>query len=658
MPPRSHLRVLAYGPIQQTYNETRIAAVGLFLSGDAAVAMTDIWWGSSVRAHIAAVIAPLCMSCQADAAEQRRRIYFLESLSPALPAAVRTIDAFKKRLSETTNEQFEIFVDYMELVRLPSQAHIDRTVQYLSGKYAEAPPDVVITLGRAAAPFMAKHREVVAPHVPLILVSVPLLDAKESRLDNVFWVNSEYSFSKTLELARQLQPDARHLVVVGGAGDYDQRWLNDARRELQPYRERYDTKYIVGLSYEDTLKEVSWLSKDTIVIMSFFFVDGSGQTHSSPKVAADVARVSPAPVYSPISTNLGEGIVGGYMDSWEEHGIAAADVALQILAGKPPEAIQRENKPRQTYHVDARHLTRWNISSARIPAGSEVRYREFSVWERYRWQIIAIIATLILQAAVITGLFFERRRRRLAEKELRERLMEVIHLNRTAVAGALSASVAHELNQPLGAIQSYAEAALVYLQADPPNVARAHDILNNILRDDQRAAKIISHLRGLLKKRSQSDLQEFDFTGVVDDTLQIVRPEAQKSGIELRAVNTGFPLPVRGDRIQVQQVLMNLAINGIDAMHDCRSGEAKMLISTALIDGSAVRVSVADSGTGIPPDALNKIFDAFYTTKGHGTGLGLSIARTIVETYGGKIWAENRPGGGATFFFTMPLSKA
>ena len=100
------------------------------------------------------------------------------------------------------------------------------------------------------------------------------------------------------------------------------------------------------------------------------------------------------------------------------------------------------------------------------------------------------------------------------------------------------------------------------------------------------------------------------------------------------------------------------AMNGLDAMHDCRPGEAKMLISTALVDGSAVRVSVADSGTGVPPNKLNEIFDAFYTTKGQGTGLGLSIARTIVETYGGKIWAENRPGGGATFFFTMPLSKA
>jgi len=537
--------------------------------------MTDSCRGCSVRAHIAAVIASLCLIGQASAADQRRRIYFLESLSPALPAAVRTIDAFKKRLSETTNEQFEIFVDYMELVRLPSQAHIDRTVQYLSGKYAEAPPDLLVTLGRAAAPFMVKNREAVASHVPLILVSVPSLDAKESGLDNVFWVNAEYNFSKTLELAQQLQPAARHLVVVGGAGAYDQRWLNDVRRELQPYSERYDTKYIVGRSYEDTLKEVSQLPKNTIVIMSFFFVDGSDQTYSSPKVAADVARASSAPVYSPISTNLGEGIVGGYMDSWEDHGIAAADVALQILAGKPPETIQRDNKPRQAYHVDARQLTRWNIGSARIPAGSEVHYREFNVWERYRWEIIAIVATVILQAAVITGLFFERRRRRNAELELRERLMEVIHLNRTAVAGALSASVAHELNQPLGAIQSYAEAALLYLQADPPNVARAHDILGNILRDDQRAAKIIAHLRSLLKKRNQSELQEFDLTDVVDDTVQIVRPEARKKGIDLTAMNTGFPLPVRGDRIQVQQVLMNLAMNGLDAMHDCRPGKPR-----------------------------------------------------------------------------------
>ena len=140
------------------------------------------------------------------------------------PAAVRTIDAFKKRLGEKTTEQFEIFVDYMEVVRLSSQAHRERTVHYLSGKYAEAPPDVLITLGRAALPFMAKYREAIAPNVPIILASVPSTDAKASDLQNVFWVTTEYSFSKTLDLAERLQPGARNLVIVGGASDYDRQY--------------------------------------------------------------------------------------------------------------------------------------------------------------------------------------------------------------------------------------------------------------------------------------------------------------------------------------------------------------------------------------------------------------------------------------------------
>src|SRR5262249_31212497 len=155
--------------------------------------------------------------------------------------------------------------------------------------------------------------EAVAPNVPIILASVPSEDARASDLQDVFWVTTEYSFSKTLALAQRLQPGAGHLVVVGGASDYDRRWLDLAHRELQPFSDRYIIQYVAGLSYEETLKEVSQLSKDTIVMMSLFFSDGSGKPRVSPEVAANVARVSPAPVYSPLSTTLGTGIVGGYM---------------------------------------------------------------------------------------------------------------------------------------------------------------------------------------------------------------------------------------------------------------------------------------------------------------------------------------------------------
>ena len=292
-----------------------------------------------------------------------------------------------------------------------------------------------------------------------------------------------------------------------------------------------------------------------------------------------------------------------------------------------------------------------------LPSGAEVRFREFSLWEQYRWHMIGILALVLAQAAIITWLYFEHRRRQIAERELRRRLLEVIHLNRTATASALSASIAHELNQPLGAILSYAEAAELYLKADPPNIERVEGILANIRRDDQRAAEIINHFRGLLKKSEAVELQEFDVNDVVRDSLHILDAEALKRGVSLSAYQAEGSLPVRADQVHLQQVILNLAINGMDAMQSCAPGKRRMSIQTALVGRSAVEVSVANSGTGIPAGKLNEIFDAFYTTKRLGTGLGLSIARTIVETYGGKIWAENRPGGGAAFRFTLPLSK-
>jgi signal transduction histidine kinase len=615
---------------------------------------------SSLRMPILAFVTLLAVGSQpAEAADQPRRIYFLESLAPTQPAAVRTIGAFTQRLREKTNERFEIFVDYMELSRFPRQAHIDRTVKYLSEKYVEAPPDLLIALGRAAISIVGKYHDVLAPNAPTIIANVPSREVtKTSPLDNVYWVATEYNFSKTLNLAQQLQPKARNLVVVGGASDYDRLWLDDARRELQPYSDRYTIRYISDVPYDDLLKQVSQLPKDTIVIMSFVFVDGSGTPRVPPEVAASVAKVSSAPVYSPVSSYLGTGIVGGYMDSWEDQGRATADLALEILSAKDPATISRVNIPVQTQRIDERQFRRWNLSRSGLPSQADVRFREFDLWEQYRWQIIGILATVLMQAAAIAWLFFERRRRRIAEMELRQRLLEVIHLNRTAVAGALSASVAHELGQPLGAIRSNAEAAALYLKADPPNIQRAQQVLASISRDDQRAAEIIDHFRALLKKRDDTELQQFDLNDVVHDTLEIVGPEAWKKGVELSAIPANVPLPVRGDRIHLQQVILNLAMNGIDALHDSDSGSGKMSIQTALIDDSAIEVSVADSGMGIPSDRLNRIFDTFYTTKQQGTGLGLPIARTIVETYGGKIWAENRPGGGAMFRFTLPLSRA
>ena len=166
---------------------------------------------------------------------------------------------------------------------------------------------------------------------------------------------------------------------------------------------------------------------------------------------------------------------------------------------------------------------------------------------------------------------------------------------------------------------------------------------------------IITKLRNLLKRKSTT--QECDLNAVIADAVQLLSPEATRRNIDLRVNGIQRALLVRADPVHLQQVIVILVTNGMDAMTDTTPGARKISIQTALAGESTVEVSVSDSGTGIPEDKLNEIFDTFYTTKEHGTGLGLTVARTIIETYDGKIWAENQAGGGAVFRFTLPLIR-
>jgi len=239
----------------------------------------------------------------------------------------------------------------------------------------------------------------------------------------------------------------------------------------------------------------------------------------------------------------------------------------------------------------------------------------------------------------------EHRRRYVAEAEVNSRRREVVRLNRVATVNVLSSSIAHELNQPLGAILSNTEAAQILLKADPPDLAQIGEILSDIIRDEQRADEIIHGLRNLLNERKEADLRALDLNDSVPELVKIVTPEIIKREITLRTVLTPEALPVRADPIHVHQVIMNLVMNGMDAMEN-QPGPHNLTIRTRRnAVGDAAEVRVSDSGTGIPEGDLTHIFDAFVTTKPQGTGLGLPIARTIIESYGGTIWAENRMQG-------------
>ena len=257
---------------------------------------------------------------------------------------------------------------------------------------------------------------------------------------------------------------------------------------------------------------------------------------------------------------------------------------------------------------------------------------------------------------VILGLAYERRRRRIAEGKARQRLLELVHLNQSATAGALSASIAHELNQPLGAIRINAEAAEAMLRSEPPNLDVIRQILADIRADDQRASDIIQQLRGMLRKRSDIDWQEFDINEVLESCVAILRAEAERRSITLTAHQTGRRLPVKADRVHVQQVVLNLATNAMDAMLELPPSAKRISFETALVGEAHAEISVSDGGHGIPKissTACSRLSSPPNRTAPGSAcrSLAPSSSPMAVELGG------NRPAGGAVLRFVLPLAQ-
>ena len=241
-------------------------------------------------------------------------------------------------------------------------------------------------------------------------------------------------------------------------------------------------------------------------------------------------------------------------------------------------------------------------------------------------------------------------------KRAEEAHQNLAHASRLAVAGELTALIAHEISQPLGAILSNADAAEILLDNGDLPVGDLREILGEIRKDDLRATEAIRRIRKLLRKRP-IDMQPVNVNDVSADVLKLVAGDAIRRRILLhKELEPGLPM-IRGDRVHLQHVLLNLVLNGMDAVNDNANDERRLTIRTSRIEPDKVEISVTDTGHGIPSDKLPRIFDSFFTTKKEGMGLGLSIARSIVEAHQGRIWAENNPDRGAVFRFDLPVMK-
>src|SRR5882672_5107501 len=732
-----------------------------------------VWWS---------LVLLFLFAAELRAAEPRR-VLMLHAFNYAFPSTTLIADGARKRLLERSPQPLEIDADFLDLARNTDAEYQSRIAMFLRAKYEKRPPDMVITLGSLALPFILRYRDDIAPNAPVVFTSVSPQNYGALRLPpNITGIISEFDLDRTLALAERLQPEASRLFVIAGSGEVDRRWQSAARKTIEERKRKFEVTYLFERSYANLVEEVSKIPRDSIVMLLTVFADSEGNTFVPAQVAGPLSAVSPAPLYAPYDTYIGNGVVGGFVETFESVGVRAADMALQILAGKDPATIAPQTNPGQAYRVDHRAMARWNLQESKLPPDTAILFKEPTIWTEHRGAVVAAIVIVGLQSLIVGALLLQRRRRLRAEnllKESEERMtfaaaaaniglwqfdrdrnelwatehcramfgiardapltrdaflsavhpddlqtathslrsleteqpaisdvrivlpggdvrwirmrarsyqedsgeseqrggifiditdqksaeaetalqrVEIEHLMRVSVLGELSGSIAHEVNQPLTAILSNAQAALHLLAQNSPDLAEVRDALQDIVDEDNRAGEVIHRLRSLLKK-GERKTEYVNINDLVRSTLSLLHSELIGRDISLRLDLDHTPFLTCGDSVQLQQVLLNLVMNAMDAMASTPIAQRSIQISTGSLQAGMVDVLVRDRGHGIRPKENGRLFEPFYTTKNHGLGLGLTLCSTIIQAHQGKLTLVNDERGGAIAKFSLPVQQ-
>ncbi len=702
-------------------------------------------------------------------------VLVLYSNNRLLPANIDIDRGLHQEIAKRTDPNVELFSEFFDHPSF-SGVEYERTLEvYLQEKYAARTPRVIVVAGDEALEFLLRRRPGLFPDVPVVHLAVgPATLRKIAPLPvDVVGVDAGYDPLGTIQLAMQLHPDARRLVVVTGASVPDRERESSLRAGIPQLGLQQSVEHIAGESNEEVMKRLAALGSDDVVYSPGYFRDGAGRELAPRDSVELMAAVSHAPVYGPYNTFIGTGAVGGRMPDFADMGRQAAIAVNRLLDGVAPADLGLPAEAAARVNLDWRQVPRWDIDPERIPADAVLHFKEPSFWEVHRDKAIMIAAVIILQAVLIAALLIERRQRqqtavalkaseaqmslagraarlsmwvwdiapprdgkanggssvvpalpleqllatvhpadrdrferavrqavalndeleleyrsvradgevswiaargraeksgdrlagvamditarKAAEQQAEKDRSALAHLSRISMMGQLSISIAHQLNQPLAAILGNAEAARKMLDHGTPDIVELKEICDDIVAQDNRATEVIRRL-GALYKRGELKVANLNLNELVCETLDLVHAELMTRQVTPAIELAPSPLLVEGGRVQLQQVLLNLILNAADAMGEVAAQDRRLTIGTE-IDGDNVRVRVADRGTGIAPENLKNVFEAFWTSKSGGIGVGLAICRSIISAHRGTLTAFNNPGGGATFCATWPIRQ-
>jgi signal transduction histidine kinase len=571
-----------------------------------------------------------------DGPGKARRVLLLYG-EPRLTPAIEAVDtAIRSTIEPRSPVPVTFYTEYLDLNLFDGDIPQPELRALLRRKYATRPIDLIMAGGSRSLRVALHNRKDLFSSAPVVFVSVDPKAAGDLRLDaDVTGTWLHMGWTETLNLARRLQPDTRRAVVVGGASPSDRVWLDQARQQLAMQSGSVEVEYLAGLGLEDVLQAVAALSTRTVVLVGPFLRDATGRDFVSPEVIGRIAASSSVPTYGVTDNAIGTGAVGGHVVSFEAHGRTAAELAFRVLAGERPRPTAAgTNVPM----VDARQLARWHLDARRLPAGSVLRFREPSLWDQYRWYVMAAVSALLLQSGLIGGLLVHRAQRRRAQARLAESVTQI-----QTLAGRLITAqeeerrrIARELHDGVNQKLSALSIALTKLGRRPP--PRAADLTGELAQLQQRAAGLVEEVRQISHELHPGVLQHVGLVAALRGYCEEFEGE-RGLAMTFRADEDLGVMPIERALClyrATQEALGNVA----------KHAKARHVRVDLARDHDDVRLTVADDGCG---------FD--LTEARSRGGLGLISLDERVRLVGGQVTIRTGPQEGTEVRIQVPLPE-
>lgn len=571
------------------------------------------------------------------------------------PFYYNIFSAFRSTINARSKSPATIYVESLDFSRFTGPEYEESLQRHFRVKYREKPIDVIIAIGDASLEYVLRWRSTLWSSSPVAFAMVDETNvARLNPAGDVTGLTMKFDFADAITAARAVVPDLKRIVVVGDHWE-NQTVFRHWKNQISTIASDVEISELTGLIMRELRRRVATLPDHTAIVYTAIYSDGEGTYYPPADALALIVETANRPVVVPADTNIGRGSIGGFVIIPSLIGQSAGELALRILNGESAATIPVHpgNFVRPVF--DWRQMQRWGVRESSLPPGSEIRFREVAAWDQYRDQIFLAGAAILFQAALIAWLLFERHRRHRAEIVMRDTMSSLAHVNRTATAGELTASIAHEVNQPLAGIVANANAGIRWLAAATPDIGRAEAAFKHIVAAGHHASDVIATVRGLFKPRAEERV-DVQINDLIRNALSLERIEMEKRQVSLRLdLAEGLP-DVLGDRVQLLQVMLNLIRNAIEAMSTDRP---RILDVKSQVDESGdILVSVEDSGMGIDKKDLSRVFEPLFTTKQQGLGIGLSICKSIVESHHGRLRVSSEIGRGSTFYVKLPRYKA